>query len=202
MTLTNHPGWAEFGAFIAHDHSARLVAAKELPQPLEVLVLFLEEGETNPRKKAKTYTLTILHLPLITSILISFLNGNADSRDYDFAPLINTYNLVLQYHASHTGRLMLSTGVEVWKGFFISARPVYKEMMVNVGVCMTAFYMPGNLADRIREFMRDSRGTVPQRFTQKLKVTTGYLGYKQTKVLKQIAETTARATTFSCEEFK
>ncbi|KAH7884145.1 Piwi domain-containing protein [Phlebopus sp. FC_14] len=219
LEQSNHPGWAEFVPFIAHDRSARLVAAKELPQPLDVPILFIEEGETSPREEAKTYTLTItLTQKLETRGLNAFLNGNADSRDYDFAPLINAYNLVLQYHASHTGvrvgknryffpssdrqSLMLSTGVEAWKGFFISARPVYKEMMVNVGVCMTAFYTPGNLADRIQEFMRDSRGTVPQRFAQKLKVTTRHRGYKQTKALKRIAETTAKTTTFPCEEFK
>ena len=83
----------------------------------------------------------------------------------------------------------------------MSARPVYKELMVNVGVCMTAFYKPGNLADAIKEFNQRSQGAMLQRFAQKLKVTTSHLGYKQTKPLKKIMSTTASQTTFQCDEF-
>ena len=96
----------------------------------------------------------------------------------------------------------LSIGVEAWRGFFMSARPVYKELMVNVGVCMTAFYKPGNLAQAIMEFQQRSNGAMLKRFAQKLKVTTNHLGYKQTKPLKEIMSTTANNTFFPCEEFK
>lgn len=83
----------------------------------------------------------------------------------------------------------------------MSARPVYKELMVNVGVCMTAFYKPGNLADAIMEFQKKSSGGMLHRFAQKLKVTTSHLGYKQTKPLRKIMSTTAKQSTFPCEEF-
>ena len=83
----------------------------------------------------------------------------------------------------------------------MSARPVYKELMVNVGVCMTAFYKAGNLADSIVDFQRQSKGAMLQRFAQKLKVTTSHLGYKQTKPLKKIMSTTAKTTSFQCDEF-
>ena len=82
----------------------------------------------------------------------------------------------------------------------MSARPVYKELMVNVGVCMTAFYKAGNLADSIVDFQRQSKGAMLQRFAQKLKVTTSHLGYKQTKLLKRIMSTTAETTSFKCDE--
>jgi len=146
----------------------------------------------------------------------SFTNGDPNSRDYDFGPIAGAYNLVLQHHASHNGvrvgknryffpssgqPMELSIGVEAWRGFFMSARPVYKELMVNVGVCMTAFYKPGNLADAIKEFNQRSQGAMLQRFAQKLKVTTSHLGYKQTKPLKKIMSTTASQTTFQCDEF-
>lgn len=83
----------------------------------------------------------------------------------------------------------------------MSARPVYKELMVNVGVCMTAFYKPGNLAQAIMEFDRQSKGAMLQRFAQKLKVTTKHLGYVQTKPLKKILSTTSKTTFFQCDEF-
>jgi len=150
-------------------------------------------------------------------LTVRHLNGNIGSRDHDTQPLVSALNLVLQTHAARTGVRVgknryffssqdsrpfeLAPGVEAWKGFFMSARPVYKELMVNVGVCMTAFYKPGNLADAIIEFNRNSNGAMLQRFAQKLKVTTSHLGYKQKKPIKKIMSTTARQTTFYCEEY-
>ena len=53
------PEWAEYAPYVAHDGSARLVSSKKLPQPLDVHVLFLEEGQTAPRTHGKTYTIAI-----------------------------------------------------------------------------------------------------------------------------------------------
>jgi hypothetical protein len=212
-----HPGWKEYVPFIAHDGSARLVSSKELPQPLDVPILFLKEGQQQPTPRDKTYTISITFTQeLQTSELDSFTNGDRGARNYDFAPLVGAYNLVLQHHASRNGvrvsknryffpsdgrPMELSIGVEAWRGFFMSARPVYKELMVNVGVCMTAFYKAGNLADAIREFNQQSKGGMLRRFAQKLKVTTSHLGYKQTKPLKDIMSTNAKQTRFQCDEF-
>ena len=54
-----HSGWREYAPFIAHDGSARLVSSKKLPQPLEVPVLFLKEGQAKPTQRDKTYTISI-----------------------------------------------------------------------------------------------------------------------------------------------
>lgn len=152
-------------------------------------------------------------------IVRSYTNGDPNFRpgEYDFAPIVGAYNLVLQHHASHNGfrvgknryffptqgqRMEISIGVEAWRGFFMSARPVYKELMVNVGVCMTAFYKPGNLAAAIVEFQQKSKGAMLERFAQKLKVTTSHLGYKQTKAVKKIMSSkTSQNTKFQCDEF-
>ncbi|KAG1734938.1 ribonuclease H-like domain-containing protein [Suillus paluster] len=218
LELSNQKGWKEFVPFIAHDRSERLVSAKKLPQPLDVPIQYYEEGEAGPNAKSKTYTFAITHTTdLDIAQLTKHLSGNIESQDYDAQPLIAAVNLVLQTHASRTGvrvgknryffpsqereRFDLAPGVEAWKGFFASARPVYKALMVNVGVCMTAFYKPGNLADAIMEFNRTSNGAMLQRFVQKLKVTTSHLGYKQKKPIKKIMSTTARQQTFNCEEY-
>ncbi|KAF8133991.1 Piwi domain-containing protein [Boletus edulis] len=217
LEQSTHPGWHKYVPFIAHDGSARLVSSKKLPEPLDVPVLFLREGQTTPTERDKTYTLSITFTQeLPASQLDALINANPDSRNYDFAPLVGAYNLVLQHHASHNGvrvgknryffpsdgrPLELSIGVEAWRGFFMSARPVFKELMVNVGVCMTAFYKAGNLADAMMEFQRQSKGAMLQRFAQKLKVTTSHLGYRQTKPLRAIASTNAKQTSFQCDEF-
>lgn len=54
-----HPGWQEYIPFIAHDSSARLVSSKKLPQPLDIPILFLKEGQAQPGKHDKTYTFSI-----------------------------------------------------------------------------------------------------------------------------------------------
>lgn len=223
---SNHPQWCDFARFIVHDKNARLVSAKKLPESLEVPVVFVEEDETEPHAHRDTYTFTFeLKHELDTGELVKFLNGEASHREYDFSLVLSAYNLVLQAHAAHRGvrvgsggesrgggryffppeareNFSLSLGVEAWKGFFMSARPVYKQLMVNVGVCMTPFYERDNLADVIIKFRTLSHGAVPQRFAQKLKVTMTYLGYKSTKQLRKITDRPARRTFFPCDEFK
>ncbi|KAG2129584.1 Piwi domain-containing protein [Suillus clintonianus] len=216
LERSNQQGWRELVPFTAHDNSERLVSSKKLPQPLDVQVQYYEEGEAGPNAKSKTYTFGFTHTgDLDVAKLTKYLSGNIESRDFDVQPLLSAVNLVLQTHAARTGvrvgknryffpsqeRFELALGVEAWKGFFTSARPVYKELMVNVGVCMTAFYKPGNLAEAIMEFNRTSNGAMLQRFTQKLKVTTSHLGYRQKKPIKKIMSTTARQTFFNCEEY-
>ncbi|KAG1779924.1 Piwi domain-containing protein [Suillus placidus] len=215
LVQSDQEDWKQFVPFIVHDSSQKLVSAKRLPQPLDVQVQYYEEGEAGPNARSKTYTFAIIHtIDLDVAQLTKYLSGDIESRDYDVQPLVAAVNLVLQTHAARTGVRVgknryffpsrdseLSLGIEAVKGFFTSARPAYNELMVNVGVCMTAFYKPGNLADAIMAFQRSSDGAMPQRFTQKLKVTTNHLGYKQKKPIKKIMPTTARRTFFHCEEY-
>ncbi|KAG2034653.1 Piwi domain-containing protein [Suillus americanus] len=216
LEQSDQEGWKEFVPFISHDSSQKLVSKKRLPQPLDVQVQYYEDGEDGPNTRSKTYTVAIIHTAdLDITQLTKYLSGNIESRDYDVQPLVAAVNLVLQTHAARTGvrvgknryffpsqeRFDLALGIVGVKGFFTSARPAYNELMVNVGVCMTAFYKPGNLADAIMAFQQSSDGAMLQRFTQKLKVTTGHLGYKQKKPIKKIMSTSARRTFFHCEEY-
>ena len=54
-----HPGWREYVPFIAHDGSARLVSSKKLPQPIDVPILFLKEGQARLTERDKTYNISI-----------------------------------------------------------------------------------------------------------------------------------------------
>ncbi|KAG2357054.1 Piwi-domain-containing protein [Suillus spraguei] len=216
LKQSDQEGWQQFVPFIHHDGSQRLVSSKKLPQPLDVQVQYYEDGEAGPNTRSKTYTFAIMHTTdLDVAQLTKYLSGDIKSRDYDVQPLVSAVNLVLQTYAANTGvrvgknryffpseeRFELALGLEAVKGFFTSARPAFNELMVNVGVCMTAFYRPGNLADAIMAFQRSSDGAMLQRFTQKLKVTTRHLGYKQKKPIKKIMPMSARRTFFHCEEY-
>lgn len=120
------------------------------------------------------------------------MSGNPQHRKLDTQPVISALNLILQQYASRRGVRVgknkyffpsssehhtLSLGVEAFRGFFMSVRPTYKQLMVNINVCMTAFYVPGNLAQAMLAFLRQSSGGMPQSFADKLKVSTKHLGY-------------------------
>ena len=94
----------------------------------------------------------------------------------------------------------LSPGVDVWKGFFTSVRPALNQLLININVCMTAFYSPGNLAERMLQFRGGSGGGLPNDFKLGLKVVTKHLAYTRRKPVRAITSKTARRTTFDCQE--
>jgi eukaryotic translation initiation factor 2C len=93
---------------------------------------------------------------------------------------------------------MIGPGVEAWRGYYSSIRPVYKSLMVNVNVCMTAFIEGRNLGDAIRNFQSGSRGGFPDLKAMfgksNIKIRTLHNGYK--KPLKAIGHQTASQQTF------
>lgn len=214
MELT--PVCAPHVPYIAHDRSQRLVSARKLPQPLNIQVPFYEEPDTAPNANSKVYMVSIkFKCELKPSEMTDFLSGEAASRDYDPLPFTSALNLVLQQHASRNGvrvgknryffptsaqKVSLGPGVEAWQGFYASVRPTYRELMVNVNVCMTAFVEPGNLGDALLSFSRNSRGAMPTlpKGMARVKVRTQHLGY--TKPIKKVGTTSARNTKFDCAE--
>ncbi|KAL6303624.1 Piwi-domain-containing protein [Sparassis latifolia] len=212
--LESNPLYAPHVRYVAHDRSQRLVSAMKLPQPLSITVPYVEEGATAPRPNALVFTVEIkLTRELDMRELNTYMDGRPDHSDDDTAPMISALNIVLQQHAASHGtrvgknryffptsdRYPLSLGLEACRGFFMSVRPTYKQLMVNVNVCMTAFYIPGNLADAMIAFNRSSGG-MPNSFTQKLKVSTRHLGYTRKRTVQAVMSTTARQTRFQCDE--
>jgi hypothetical protein len=128
---------------------------------------------------------------------------------------VSALNLVVQASSARTGTRVgknryffgpaqgsLGSGVEAWRGFYASVRPVWKSMMVNVNVCMTAFIEPKNMAVAIMDYQGGSRGAFPnlrdlfQKSTLRVKAT--HLGYK--KKVRAIESRRADQVTFVCEE--
>ncbi|KAF9817896.1 hypothetical protein IEO21_03090 [Rhodonia placenta] len=213
--LENHPQFAPYANQVAHDRSQRLVSVVKLPQPLSIQVQYIEEGETVPQNNALVFTVDIKFIrELDNNGMNKYMDGN--DQDYDSQPLISALNLILQQHASNTGvrvgrnryffsaatqaPLGLSLGIEARRGFFMSIRPTYKQLMVNVNVCMTAFYTPGNLAQAMMAFQQQTGGGMPRTFTDKLKVATTHLGYTRKKAIFRVSDQTARQIKFDCQE--
>lgn len=71
----NSADWARFGLknAVAHDHSAKLISSKLLPQPLVITVPFVEEDEPT-KPSGKEYVLTIEFARNIdTSALVKYV---------------------------------------------------------------------------------------------------------------------------------
>lgn len=94
--------------------------------------------------------------------------------------------------------LSLGGGLEAWKGFYSSVRPAFKQLMVNVNVCTTAFYAPGNLADAMVAFRNASFGAKVNAFVKGLRVQATHLNYRKT--IKTMSKDTARTYSFECAE--
>lgn len=140
---------------------------------------------------------------------------DGDNKDLDTAPLVSALNLIIQTHGSRTGvrvgknrhffgpaERSLGGGVEAWRGYFASVRPVWKSLMVNINVCMTAFVESKNLATAILDFQRGSYGAVPHLGAMfgktTLKVKTKHLGHR--KVVRAIVQKRADQEKFQCDE--
>jgi len=207
-----------YRSLVVHDYSQRIIAAKELPQPLQLTIAFREdsEEEKEPEKKKPLYEVTIQFLGEINLGPINqFTEGDLQGRTNDLLPTLSALNLILQYPASHNGvrlgkkdsngatkyffdpseihsDIRLSTGVQVWRGFFISVRPTFKQLMVNVNVCSSAFIEPRNLAEVLLE-VKTKHGTMPRlpsSVVGSIRVKTRHLGHK--KKLFAIGTNTAR----------
>ncbi|THH27194.1 hypothetical protein EUX98_g6995 [Antrodiella citrinella] len=233
----NTTDWANAGMTrtVAHDHASKLIAARSLPQPLEIKVPFTEEDEGEiiapPQpakggkpgkkgggpKKPQEYVLTINFVQeLETESLLNYLSGHPQYRGYDIMPIVSALNLILQAHPNRStgagvmvGRnkffhpapneppFRLGGGLEAWRGFYSSVRPAHKQLMVNVNVCTTAFYVPGNLAERLQEFMNSSFGARASAFVRGVRIRTTHLGYRKT--VKDVAKVNAKQHSFDAE---
>ena len=164
--------------------------------------------------------LSILPLMCIDESFTRYLAADPAYAGYNTKPIISAFQLITTFHASTSGTRFgknkyyfapnlfgegqrdLSPGLEAWKGFFTSVRPVYKQLMVNVNVCMSPFFVPTeNLVHAWDTYQRNSRGSGPPPFDffQKVSVTLTYLGYRKKSAVKGFGKT-ADQTTFDCAE--
>ncbi|KAH8101753.1 argonaute-like protein [Cristinia sonorae] len=176
-----------------------------------------KKGGKKGSRKISEYVLTINFVQeLETQSLLNYLSGHPQYRGYDIMPIVSALNLILQaYPNRSTGQgvmvgrnkffhpsaaqppFNLGGGLEAWRGFYSSVRPAHKQLMVNVNVCTTAFYIPGNLAERMQEFMSFSFGARASAFVRGVRVRTLHLGYRKT--IKTAAHVSAKQHSFEAE---
>lgn len=72
--------------------------------------------------------------------------------------------------------------------------------MVNVNVCTTAFYTPGNLAVAMMAFRDSSFGARMEVFCKSVRIKTTHLGHRKT--VKKLARHNARTYSFDTPEYK
>ena len=134
-------------------------------------------------------------------------------RDIDIAPLLAAVNIILAQHPSKEGVVVgrnrfffpqdiqsMGGGLEAWKGFYSSARPSYKQLMVNVNVATTAFYSEGNLANAMIEYRNHTFGARAEVFVKGLRVQTTHIGFKKT--IKKLSNRNAKNYKFAWDEEK
>ncbi|KAI0084517.1 ribonuclease H-like domain-containing protein [Irpex rosettiformis] len=215
--LEGSPECSPYVSFIAHDSSQRIVSTRQLPQPLAINITYTDPGQTQPSPKASVFNVKITFVrPLDFNEIMPHLNGQ--QKQFDTGPFVSAMNLLLQkqmaagiaqstavrvgqnkYFSLSQPSFPLSLGLEARRGYFMSVRPMYKQLMVNVNACMAAFYSPGNMADAMLAFIR-TQGAMPSQFVQRLKIETSHLGYSRRRPIRRIMGTNARQQKFPCEE--
>lgn len=206
---------------VAHDHIAKILSAKELPDPITIEVDYYGEDEERPPPNPEKFAVVITKLrELALQDLVSHTTGERQYKDFDIAPLLAALNIILASHATSpegkgimVGRNKfffptpamvweLGGGLQAFRGFYSSVRPTHYQLMVNVNVCTTAFYKPGNLAKAILEFMNGSFGANPNAFIKpNLKIVITHFQPPRHKTVKALFNKTAGQYKFPCSEF-
>ncbi|KAF8551113.1 hypothetical protein OG21DRAFT_1499333 [Imleria badia] len=198
--------WGQAGMIgrVVHDNNANLLSASLLPQPLIIRVPYYNEDESGPpRQGDKMFTLTIIFVQeLDTGPIASYLAGQMQYRDYNPSPIVSALNLILKSLPQKLDIFVWrNPGVEAWKGIYTSARPTYKQLMVNVDVCSALFYTPGNLVHAMNAFCDATFGprTRIDSFFRGVRIEVTHFGYR--KIVRKLVSFTARTYSFDTPEY-
>lgn len=121
------PAFAPYRGAVAHDFSAKLIAAKKLPQPAVFEVPFYDEDESGPPAQGgKTYTVEVTYIQDIDlGALMNYLTGDLQYRDIDIGPVLAALNIVL---AQHPGRNGVMVGTSRRRATpYIRSRDVHRQ---------------------------------------------------------------------------
>ncbi|KAI6021130.1 Piwi domain-containing protein [Pisolithus marmoratus] len=209
--------WREFYPFIVHDKHAKLYSVRELPQPL-VIEVTEKVGPPPSNESAFTFTIEkncelntealskflkgdLAYQNYNTSPLIAVYNLMLQKYASSTAMRVSGGDEVrsgcyyfknTEYRSGLPSHLQpqrgLSDRLQAWGGVFVSVRPVHSQLMVNVGLCVSAFHKSRNLGEAISDFKRASHGADPTRFLQRVKVTSEYRGYTTTMRVQEVVD--------------
>ncbi|KAG0302521.1 hypothetical protein BGZ98_007426 [Dissophora globulifera] len=125
------------------------------------------------------------------------------------------YSTVGRSFFTPDGKQPLDGALEVWRGFYQSARPTVGKMMINVDISATAFFQSGSLLEIIVKILRlrtpdDLRRTSPplnwskvEKTIKGLRITVRHRERaKRTFKIFKLTQTSARDTKFKLETTK
>lgn len=80
---------------------------------------------------------------------------------------------------------------------------MYKNLMVNVNVCMSVFYVPhSRVSDVLLKYGRASQGGGHPQILDRIRIIMKHLGYRKRSSIKAFGPNTARKTIFQCNELR
>ena len=154
----------------------------------------------------------------VNLILYRYCNADLTKKRWDFQPFVSALNLIIQKRASNVAiragknryffpqeqnrQNDLSQMLIAFKGFYSSARPSLGQVVLNVNVCMTPFYISGTLMDAIARFQDRTQGALPSHFPSRVKIVTNHLGYNRTYTLHDVrGDPGPEAVFFECSKY-
>lgn len=219
--LETNYGNSEFGGRImAYDGMANIYSLSPLPKDQYTLTVSIpgrRPGETRDfvfkMRKVSSVNLAILK---------DFVDGKLPYTPYD---VITSLEVILRhpmtknnivvgrsiYPGTGAGAVPISGAVDVWKGFFLSLRPSFGRLLLNVDTSATAFIAGGDVIPLVRDFLGlqqneplnidgRARGAV-ESFLRSARVEVTHRGESKRKYkVLGLSPVSARELTFSRED--
>lgn len=208
---------------IAHDSSKTIISSRKLDiedtSKVEFGVRF-NFADESPSDRDKEYQVQIVPVRTMHSEEFQkYVQGAADSKDYDSTVIIRALNIILAKFpssASTADRRIVNFGqnrffiidktpseltgaLVAYRGYYSSVRPSFGRVLCNINVCTAAFFKPMNLGEMITQVFagRGGVGGIQRKSINGLKVAYSYMNNKRKKmVISGIGENSAKEQTF------
>lgn len=202
LLLDEH--FSQYQNSVTTDYRSTLVSRAELPSKGEFDVRYRDEHEDEYPENPKVYRVVVQFTgKLNPSDLLDYLTcANASAIFESKAEVLQAMNIVLGQQPKTNSsiasvgpnrhyallpelseRNSLGAGLEVLRGFFISARAATARLLVNVQVKYVACYQEGPLATAVSEYQRENTPNLYrlEAFLKRLRVRATHIVKKNKK---------------------
>lgn len=154
---------AEFGGrALAYDGMASMYALGSLPKDSYTIAVQIPGRRPDELRSFGFKIRRVSNVNL--AVLKDFVDGKLSYTPYD---VISALEVILRhpmtansivvgrsiYEGSGAGAVPISGALDVWKGFFLSLRPAFGRLLLNVDTSATAFIAGGELIPILRDFL-------------------------------------------------
>ncbi|GBC10173.1 hypothetical protein RclHR1_00940014 [Rhizophagus clarus] len=212
------------GANPVYDGRRRMFSNKVLPFGQTATFDTILEEETNRTPRKFKIVIKKVGRDINMEELVQFLNARSRMTN-NCQMAITAIDLIIGYKISTShitvsrsfytpqGALPITGGVELWQGYYQSARPTKGKMMINIDLSATVFYEPGPLIqtimkilgcrnpDELYKGLSDKDRHKVDRVIRNLKIRTNHLyESKRTHKIEKLTPTAASNTTFQIDD--